>query len=134
MAEGEKINDSPPDPKRRKFGQLTLSGILGGSLPFTDTALGAKKNAGSGMSSIAPGIKLAEIVNGMPDDNQLLFLKQLGVEYIEAWIPGAVVTPDDIMALRRKVESAGLRLFSTDILDAYNSDKIHLGVIYYISA
>ncbi|MDP2983596.1 MAG: mannonate dehydratase [Candidatus Latescibacter sp.] len=128
MAEGEKINDSPPDPKRRKFGQLALSGILGGYLPFTDTALGAEKNAGSGMVSIAPGIKLAEIVNGMPDDNQFLFLKQLGVEYIEAWIPGAVVTLDDIMALRRKVESAGMRLFSTDILDAYNSDKIHLGL------
>jgi len=81
------------------------------------------------MISIKPGIKLAEM-GIMPDvsDEELLFLKQLGVDYVEGRFTEKFCNLEDILGLQRKVDAAGLRLFSAYHFNLVNFVEIQLGL------
>ncbi|MBT4484654.1 MAG: TIM barrel protein [Candidatus Latescibacteria bacterium] len=116
------------NPERRNFVKAAFAGVFGSKILQSGTVECRVEKNNAVPHEIEPGIKLALIVNGIPDEDQLTFIRQLGIEYIEAWLPGREVTYTDILNYRNKVEAAGLQLFSTDILDAYNSDQFILGL------
>jgi mannonate dehydratase len=62
---------------RREFVKLALGGVLGGAamLPSAGTASAAVHKS-------APGIKLCAQTSPKPTDEELLFLKQIGAEYV----------------------------------------------------
>ena len=61
-------------PGRRDFGKVALGGVLG--------ALLAPRKAEAAVHPNAPGIKLCAQSGANPTDDQLLFLKQIGAEYV----------------------------------------------------
>lgn len=56
------------------------------------------------------------------------YLKQMGVEYLEVRIPAADSGYERLLAIRRKVEDAGLKLFEIMLADKYNSPEFCLGL------
>ncbi len=107
---------------RRTFGKHLLAGAFGAQF-LTRSRVEAKASA-SGSSD--GGIKPAVIISDTPDEEQLSFARSIGAEYIEQWLrgnPGA----GELEALRKKVESYGLHLWSVDILEAYNAVECILG-------
>jgi len=106
---------------RRQFGTSILSG--GALLSATQTTQ-AKGNRWT-----ATGLKLG--VGGqrpeMLTNDHLNYLKQMGVEYLEVWIPAAQSGYDNLVAIKRKVEGAGLKL-NNIIVDTYNSREFTLGL------
>ena len=60
---------------RRDFGKMALGGAFG-------ALLAASRSARATAHPSAPGIKLCAQVGPTPTDEQLLFLKQIGAEYV----------------------------------------------------
>src|ERR1022692_5097212 len=61
---------------RREFAKVALGGALGAAL----VASGPESEAAT--HTIQPGIKLCAQTGAKPTDNDLLFLQQLGAEYV----------------------------------------------------
>ncbi len=59
---------------------------------------------------------------------ELLFAKQLGLEYVYTWVKEQQRSYEALSALRQKVEAAGLTLYNTGSYELGKSDKIHLGL------
>jgi len=65
------------NPDRRQFGKLALGGALG-----TAAWLGSAGKGSANVHTPQPGIKLCAQASAKPSDNDLLFLRQLGAEYV----------------------------------------------------
>ena len=113
------------DPGRRSFSKSALASVLSAGALLLHS-----EKSNEVAASTESGMKLAQshIMSSSLDDEQLIFLKQLGVNYVEAWVSGEHVTYADIIGLRKRVEDAGLKIYSTGFLDKYNSAAIHLGL------
>ena len=75
---------------RRDFGKMALGGALGALL-----APGASRAA---VHPNAPGIKLCAQADATPSDDQLLFLKQIGAEYVSVQAAPGMRTAEGFMA------------------------------------
>src|ERR1017187_8988070 len=64
---------------RRDFGKMALGSALG--------ALVAARASKAAVHPNAPGIKLCAQSDATPSDDQLLFLKQIGAEYVSVGAP-----------------------------------------------
>ena len=106
---------------RRRFAQSVLAGAA--LLPAAPPSWAA------GNKWSATGMKLG--VGGqrseMLTDDHLNYLKQMGVEYLEVSVVAAQSGYDNLVAIKRKVESAGLKL-NNIIVDTYNSPEFTLGL------
>jgi mannonate dehydratase len=58
----------------------------------------------------------------------LRYLKQMGVEYLEVRMPHAQSGYEQFVAVKRKVEDAGLKLFEIMLSDKYSSAEFSLGL------
>jgi mannonate dehydratase len=78
----------------------------------------------------ASGLKLGVSHQGpaMLNDQHFRYLKQIGVEYLEVRIPSAESSFDQLVAIKRKVEDAGLKLFEVMLADKYSSPEFSLGL------
>ena len=115
---------------RRDLLKLNAAGVLAaGSLASPASGLAscfADASAGTRAQSIKIGIshiKLAEF-----DDEQITFLKQLGVQHIEAWVSEENSSYKDLVAIRRRVEDVGLRIYQCGHFGYYNSESFHLNL------
>jgi mannonate dehydratase len=73
-------------------------------------------------------IRLSMHINPAPDDDQLRFASQLGLQCVYAWVNPDQTSVDYLTALRRKVESFGLTLYNVGSMEVGKSDKIHLAL------
>src|SRR5450755_2235224 len=64
-------------PDRREFVKLAVGGALSAA-----GILSSSRNASATVHSSAPGIKLCAQASAKPTDEELLFLKQMGAEYV----------------------------------------------------
>ena len=62
------------------------------------------------------------------DPEELLFAKQLGLTHVYTWVKEHQQSYEALLALRQKVEVAGLRLYNVGSYELGKSDKIHLGL------
>jgi mannonate dehydratase len=77
---------------------------------------------------MACSIKLSMYVNPSPDDEELLFARQLGMDCAYTWVHDDQCTYEYLAALRQRVEDAGLRLWNVGNIRLGKSDKIHLAL------
>jgi mannonate dehydratase len=73
-------------------------------------------------------IKLSVHIAAEPSPEELLFIRQLGVDHVYAWVGGEQRDLGFLVGLRRKVEDAGLTLYNVGNMDVAKSDKIHLAL------
>ena len=107
---------------RREFGRLALSGAAAAavSLPRAGAA-GPEAKSGS-------GIKLSVQVPGDPSDEDLRFVAQLGVEYVNIPSGGDSATLENYLHLRRKVETAGLKIWNIGNSNVHNMEEVTLNL------
>jgi mannonate dehydratase len=94
------------DLTRRRFTKSILLSTLSGNALGT-TALGCAGKNPAQKSSRSSGIKLA-----VPLSPDLTFAKQLGVEYVTTWTNGEGASYENMLKLRRQVESQGLKIWN----------------------
>jgi mannonate dehydratase len=73
-----------------------------------------------------PGIKLTLQIPETYDDDDLVFAKQMGVEYVA--IPGRNRTLDDYIANVRRVTAAGLKVSNMGNSSVHNMPEVTLGL------
>jgi mannonate dehydratase len=110
-------------PGRRTFGRMALAGAAGGAAFLSLGRLSAAK-----ISKISPGIKLSIQMPTEPSDEDLQFVRQLGVEYVNIPTGGENATLENFIRLRKKVEAAGLRVWNIGNSNVHNMEEVTLNL------
>jgi len=76
----------------------------------------------------APGIKISyQLPSDIPDED-LAFAKQMGLEYVSVWTGKDKATLENFLAIKRKVESAGLKVWNIGNLNVHNMPEVTLNL------
>lgn len=110
----------PYRPNRRDFARIAVAGALGTG-PLSPS--GAAK-----VHRIPPGIKISVQVGSDPSDEELRFVKQLGVGYVNIGTRGEQATAENFLRLRQKVEAAGLKVWNIGNSDVHNMEEVTLNL------
>ena len=102
---------------RRTFGKTVIAGALGGALA-----------AAKPLETWAPGIKMSVQVGGDPTDQQLTFVKQLGVEYVNINTFGKAATLETFKRVKAKVDAAGLKVWNIGNGNVHNMEEVTLNL------
>jgi len=73
-------------------------------------------------------IKLSIRIAAEPSPEELLFVRQLGVDHVYTWVAAGQRDYGFLADLRQEVEDAGLTLYNVGNVDVAKSDKIHLAL------
>ena len=79
-------------------------------------------------TTVASKIKLSAIINPNYDEDELLFLRQLGLEYCYTWLSEEQTNYEFLARLSERVSNAGLTLYNAGNMNVGKSHKIHLGL------
>jgi mannonate dehydratase len=107
---------------RRQFGVSILGGA---ALSRVALATPARGNA---WAATGRKVGVSHQRPQMLTEDHLAYLRQAGVEYLEVRIPSAQCAYDNLVAIKRKVEGAGLKLFEIMLEDKYSSPSFTLGL------
>src|SRR3989454_5129760 len=88
---------------RRDFARMALGTL--GAAALAGRAAGAPQQ-------VAPGIKLCVQSPANPSDDQLLFLKQLGAEYVSVGSPPELRTADGFLQIKKRYADAGITVWN----------------------
>jgi len=105
---------------RRDFARMTLAGALAANSVLS----GAKAK----LESWPPGIKLSVQSGSDPSEEDLQFVRQLGVGYVNLGARGATATAENFLRLRQKVEGAGLKVWNIGNTDVHNMEEVTLNL------
>lgn len=73
-------------------------------------------------------IKLSAWINPRPSDDELTFLRQLGLSHCYTWLPDQLTHYDYMASLVDRVARAGLTLYNAGNINLGKSPRIHLGL------
>ncbi len=106
---------------RREFGMRAMSGTAAilASGSFTKAA---------GIDQSNTGIKLSVQIPTDPSDEDLQFVTQLGVEYVNIPTGGDRATYENFLRLRQKVEAAGLKIWNIGNSNVHNMEEVTLNL------
>lgn len=85
------------------------------------------KRSGRQATNIQSRLKLSAFINPQPSADELLFLRQLGLDYCYTWLPDELTTYDYLSRLVDQVSQAGLKLYNVGNMSLGKSPRIHLG-------
>ena len=83
---------------------------------------------GRAASRLQSKIKLSVWIDAQPSEDELTFLRQLGLSHCYAWLPDELTNYDYMASLVNKVSRAGLTLYNVGNLNLGKSPRIHLGL------
>ena len=107
------------DIDRRDFARITVG------------ALGAAAIAGpaaAGTRTVTPGIKLCVQSAATPSDEQLLFLKQLGAEYVSVGSTPELRTAEGFMQIKKRYADAGVSVWNIGNTNVHNMPEVTLNL------
>ncbi len=102
---------------RRQFAKLSLAATAAGAV--------------SGSAKIfpnPPGIKLSVQAGSDPTAEDLQFVKQLGVDYVNLGTSGPAATYETFARLKGKVEAAGLKVWNIGNTNVHNMPEVTLNL------
>lgn len=73
-------------------------------------------------------LKLSVQISSNPDDDELLFVRQLGVDYVFAWLSDEQSNVRYMRELKARISDSGLVLRNIGCMSIGKSDLIHLGL------
>ena len=116
MSQSEsKDNTAKFNPARREFGKRVIAGAVGRAAYLA--------SAGKGTATYppyAPGIKLCVQSPAVPTDDDLLFLKQLGAEYVSVGSTPELRTAEGFIQIKRRYASAGITVWNIGNTSVHN--------------
>ncbi|MBT9332399.1 mannonate dehydratase [Paracidobacterium acidisoli] len=109
-------------PDRREFVKLALGGAIATALlPAAQTAVAIRyKNA--------PGIKLCAQASAKPTDDELLFLKQMGAEYVSVGSTPDLRTADGFRQIQKRYADAGITVWNIGNTSVHNMPEVTLNL------
>src|SRR5947208_13516399 len=110
---------SDTDIGRREFTRMALSTL--GAAALAGRASGAAQK-------VTPGIKLCVQSPANPSDEQLLFLKQLGAEYVSVGSPPELRTADGFMQIKKRYADAGITVWNIGNTSVHNMPEVTLNL------
>src|ERR1035438_5383032 len=105
---------------RRDFGKMALGGALG--------ALLASHASKAAVNTNAPGIKLCAQSDATPSDDQLLFLKQIGAEYVSVQAAPGMRTAEGFLAIKKRYADAGIAVWNIGNSSVHNMPEVTLNL------
>src|SRR5437870_6329808 len=106
---------------RRDFGKLVLGGTLG-------AWLAASQNGRATVLPSAPGIKLCAQSGAKPTDDQLLFLKQIGAEYVSVVSTPDLRTAEGFLHIKKRYANAGITVWNIGNASVHNMPEVTLNL------
>ena len=77
---------------------------------------------------IAPGLKVAAQMSPEPSDEEMAFVRQMGVEYAVTWIDSAKASPEYYRSRREHFAGGGIQLYGLGNSSVHNVDAITLNL------
>lgn len=103
---------------RRDFGKLAIAGLTAAAVPATQSAVHKTK----------PGIKLCVQSGPKPTDEQLLFLKQLGAEYVSVGSTPDLRTVEGFLQIKKRYADAGIEVWNIGNTSVHNMPEVTLNL------
>jgi mannonate dehydratase len=108
-------------PDRRDLGKIALGSALG--------ALLASRTSRAAVHPNEPGIKLCAQSGATPTDDQLLFLKQIGAEYVSVGAPPEMRTAEGFLAIKKRYADAGITVWNIGNTSVHNMQEVTLNLL-----
>ncbi len=80
------------------------------------------------LQPLSPGIKISVQVDETVSDEDLTWIKQMGVDYLNVQTGSGRATLDNFLAIRQRVEAAGLKVWNISNNDNRNIEEITLNL------
>jgi mannonate dehydratase len=96
-------------PGRREFGRIALGGAFGG---VAAALLASAGTASASVHRYPRGIKIATSYHADPTDNDLLFLNQIGVEYVSLPATPKTANAESFTRMRERFEAGGIKVYN----------------------
>jgi len=106
---------------RRDLGKMALGGTLG-------ALLASSRHARATVHPSAPGIKLCAQSGATPTDEQLLFLKQIGAEYVSVGSTPDLRTAEGFMQIKKRYADAGITVWNIGNTSVHNMPEVTLNL------
>src|ERR1700716_1351418 len=104
---------------RREFGRWAMGAL--GAAAFAPTASAV-------VNKSAPGIKLCVQSSANPSDEQLLFLKQLGAEYVSVGAPPELRAAEGLLHIKKRYADAGITVWNIGNTSVHNMPEVTLNL------
>lgn len=112
-----------PNPERREFVKLAIAGALGAT-----AILSAPGSASATVHKNAPGFKLAGQAPAKPTDDDLLFFKQIGADYVSVASTPDLRTADGFMQIKKRYADAGITVWNIGNESVHNMPEVTLNL------
>ena len=110
---------------RREFGRRALGGA---SSALLGALLAPLRSGRATVHASAPGIKLCAQSGATPSDEQLLFLKQLGVEYVSVGSTPDLRTAEGFLQIKKRYADAGITVWNIGNTSVHNMPEVTLNL------
>ena len=110
-------------PDRREFVKLAVGGALGAT-----ALMQAERTASASAPGNAPGIKLCAQASAKPTDYELLFLKQIGAEYVSVGSTPDLRTAEGFMQIKKRYADAGITVWNIGNTGVHNMPEVVLNL------
>src|SRR5260370_38003530 len=104
---------------RRDF--MALSGTLG-------ALMATPRSSRATVHASAPGIKLCAQSGATPTDEQLLFLKQIGAEYVSVGSTPDLCTAEGFLQIKKRYADAGITVLNIGNTSVHNMPEVTLNL------
>jgi len=111
------------NPTRREFGKRVVGATFGGAAFFASLGRGSATTHEN-----APGIKISVQSPANPTDDGLLFLKQLGAEYVSVGAPPELRTAEGFLQIKKRYGSAGITVWNIGNMSVHNMPEVTLNL------
>src|SRR5260370_37052840 len=101
---------------RAEFGKTILGALL------------AARQSRAAVHSSAPGIKLCAQSGATPTDEQLLFLKHIGAEYVSVGSTPELRTAEGFLQIKKRYADAGITVWNIGNTSVHNMPEVTLNL------
>ena len=117
------ITNTAFSPDRREFVKLAVGSAFGGA-----AFLSSSRPAAASVHKNAPGIKLSAQAPAKPTDDYLLFLKQIGAEYVSVGSTPDLRTAEGFMQIKKRYADAGITVWNIGNSSVHNMPEVTLNL------
>jgi mannonate dehydratase len=110
-------------PDRREFVKLAVGGALSAA-----TILSSATPASASVHKNAPGIKLCGQGSAKPTDEELLFWKQIGAEYVSVGSTPDLRTAEGFIEIKKRYADAGITVWNIGNTSVHNMPEVTLNL------
>ena len=110
MQTDRQTTEAKNTPDRREFGKFALGALGAGAL------LTSMSKADAAVHNSQPGIKLCAQTGAKPTDQQLLFLQQIGAEYVSVASTPDLRTAEGFAQIKKAYADAGITVWNLSLI------------------